>query len=168
MVPTTFVVLDKFPLTPNGKINRKALPQPESNLAEAKHDFTPPRSPAEESLAKIWRELLGQDVIGIDDNFFESGGHSLLAMQMMARVRGEFHTEISLRNIFEAPTIVELAAILERKQEQPAALALQPLAPAQNISARHAQDLLDRLDELSDSEVESLLKQMLVEPGGKP
>ena len=167
MMPSTFVVLDKFPLTPNGKINRKALPPPVSDRAEAKQDFTPPRTPTEESLAKIWRELLGQTVIGIDDNFFETGGHSLLAMQMMARVRDEFHAEISLRNIFEAPTIAELAVILDRKKDQPVLPALQPLASAQNISAQHAQDLLDRLDDLSDTEVESLLKQIFADSGGK-
>ena len=167
MLPSTFVVLDKFPLTPNGKINRKALPPPAVDRAEAKQDFTPPRTLTEEGLAKIWRGLLGQAVIGIDDNFFESGGHSLLAMQMMARVRDEFHAEISLRNIFEAPTIAELAVILDRKKEQPGLPALQPLACSQNISAQHAQQLLDRIDDLSDTEVESLLKQILAESGGK-
>jgi acyl carrier protein len=167
MIPSAYVVLDKFPLTPNNKINRKALPPPAADRSEASLDFTPPRTPMEERLAKIWRELLGQTVIGIDDNFFEAGGHSLLAMQMMARVRDEFRAEISLRNIFEAPTIAELAVILERKAEQPALPALQPAACAQPISAQHAQELLDRLDDLSDNEVESLLKQIFTESGGK-
>ena len=167
MVPSAFVVLDKFPLTPNGKINRKALPPPVAERPEAKHGFTPPRTPTEEMLAKIWRELLGQSVIGIDDNFFETGGHSLLAMQMMARVRNEFQAELSLRNIFEAPTIAELAIILDRKKNAPAMPALLPRAQAQTISARHAQELLDRLDELSDTEVESLLQQMSAASGGK-
>ena len=167
MVPSAFVVLDKFPLTPNGKINRKALPPPVAERPEAKHGFTPPRTPTEESLAKIWRELLGQSVIGIDDNFFETGGHSLLAMQMMARVRNEFQAELSLRNIFEAPTIAELAIILDRKKGAPPVSDALPLSRGQSITAQHAQELLERLDELSDTEVESLLQQMSAASGGK-
>jgi aryl carrier-like protein len=118
-------------------------------------------------LAKIWRELLGQSVIGIDDNFFDAGGHSLLAMQLMARVRSGFQAELSLRNIFEAPTIAELAVILERKRNAPAATELLPLSGTPSMTARHAQELLDRLDELSDTEVESLLQQMSAASGGK-
>ena len=167
MIPAAFVVLDKFPLTPNGKINRKALPPPAAERVEAKHAFTPPRTPAEETLAKIWRDLLRQPEIGIDDNFFEIGGHSLLAMQLMARIRGEFQAELSLRNIFESPSIAELAAILDGKRKQPAAQPLQPLAREKRISARHAQELLERLDELSDTEVESLLQQIAAGSGGK-
>jgi aryl carrier-like protein len=167
MMPSAFVVLDKFPLTPNGKINRKALPAPVSDHADSKQPFTPPRTPSEETLAKIWRELLRQTEIGIDDNFFEIGGHSLLAMQLMARARNEFQTEISLRNIFEAPTIAELAVILDRKKGQPAVPILQPLSRAQRISAEHALELLDKLDDLSDTEVESLLQQISAGAGGK-
>jgi amino acid adenylation domain-containing protein len=167
MIPSAFVVLERFPLTPNGKINRKAMPAPAAERPESKHGFTPPRTLTEEALAKIWRELLRQEVIGIDDNFFESGGHSLLAMQLMARVRNEFKTELSLRNIFEAPTIAELATILDQKKNQAAMTPLQPMARSQSISSQHAQDLLNRLDELSDTEVESLLQQISAESGGR-
>jgi amino acid adenylation domain-containing protein len=164
MMPAAFVVLDKFPLTPNGKINRQAMPAPSSGCARPEQAFTPPRTPTEETLAKIWRDLLQQPEIGIDDNFFEIGGHSLLAMQLMARVRKEFSAELSLRNIFEAPTIAELAAILERRQPQSAAA---PLLPRPRLSPEQAQDLLNKLDELSDSEVESLLQQVSVESGDR-
>ncbi len=167
MIPSAFVVLEKFPLTPNGKINRKGLPAPVPERPESKHGFTPPRTLTEETLAKIWRELLRQEVIGIDDNFFETGGHSLLAMQMLARVRNEFKTEMSLRNVFEAPTIAELAMILDQKNNQQAAAPMQPLSRAQSLSAQHAQELLDKLDELSDTEVESLLQQISAESGGR-
>jgi amino acid adenylation domain-containing protein len=166
MIPSVFVVLDKFPLTPNGKTNRKAFPAPAPDRPESKHGFTPPRTLTEENLAKIWRDLLRQPVIGIDDNFFENGGHSLLAMQLMARVRNEFQAELSLRHIFEAPTIAELAEILDGKKSQPAQ-PLQPLTRAQRISAEHAQELLNKLEELSDTEVESLLQQMSAESGGR-
>jgi len=167
MTPSAFVVLDKFPLTPNGKINRKALPAPAADRAESKQPFTPPRTPTEETLAKIWRELLRQPEIGIDDNFFQIGGHSLLAMQLMARARNEFQTALSLRNIFEAPTIAELAVLLDRKKDQPPAPVLQPLTRAQRITAEHALELLDKLDELSETEVESLLQQISADSGGK-
>ena len=167
MLPSAFVVLDRLPLTPNGKINRKALPAPVSERPEAKHGFTPPRTLAEETLAKIWRGLLRQEVIGIDDNFFENGGHSLLAMQMLTRVRHELKTELSLRNIFEAPTIAELASMLDQKTHRPAVPPPRPLSPAQSITARHAQELLNRLDQLSDTEVESLLQQISAESGGR-
>jgi acyl-CoA synthetase (AMP-forming)/AMP-acid ligase II/aryl carrier-like protein len=167
MTPSAFVVLDKFPLTPNGKINRKALPAPAAERAESKQPFTPPRTPTEETLARIWRELLRQPEIGIDDNFFQIGGHSLLAMQLMARARNEFQTALSLRNIFEAPTIAELAVLLDRKKDQPATPLLQPLTRAQRITAEHALELLDKLDELSETEVESLLQQISADSGGK-
>jgi aryl carrier-like protein len=167
MTPSAFVVLDKFPLTPNGKINRKALPAPAAERVEPKQAFTPPRTPTEETLAKIWRELLRQPEIGIDDNFFQIGGHSLLAMQLMARARNEFQTALSLRNIFEAPTIAELAVLLDRKKDQPATPLLQPLTRAQRITAEHALELLDKLDELSETEVESLLQQISADSGGK-
>lgn len=163
MIPAAYVMLDAFPLTPNGKINRKALPAAGNNSERPKRAFTPPRTPVEEKLTGIWRGLLSQPEIGIDDNFFEIGGHSLLAMQLMARVQKEFGTELSLRNIFEAPTIAELAAILERKQ---AAAQENPIQlPRPRISPEEAKELLKKLDELSDLEVESLLQQ--VESGGK-
>ena len=164
MMPSAFVVLDKFPLTPNGKTDRKALAATSLERAPVKQAFTPPRTPAEETLAKIWRELLVQSEIGIDDNFFEIGGHSLLAMQLMARVRKEFQAELSLRQIFEAPTIAELADVLmEKEQSSEAPL---PLARSR-ISPEHAQELLEKLDELSDKEIELLLQQVSVESGGK-
>ena len=164
MIPSDFVVLDKFPLTPNGKTDRKALSATASKQASARQTFTPPRTPAEETLAKIWRELLRQPEIGIDDNFFEIGGHSLLAMQLMARVRKEFRAELSLRQIFEAPTIAELAGTLAQKQ-RPCEVLL-PLARPR-ISPEQARELLDKFDELSDTEVELLLQQVSVESGDK-
>jgi len=82
-------------------------------------------------------------------------------------VRNEFQAELSLRNIFEAPTIAELALILDRKMNAAAVPELLPLSRTQSMSAQHAQELLDRLDELSDTEVESLLQQMSAASGGK-
>ncbi|RME54283.1 MAG: amino acid adenylation domain-containing protein, partial [Deltaproteobacteria bacterium] len=103
MIPSRFVHLDAFPLTPNGKIDRKALPRPDAHLGGAA-PFMPPRTPYEEALTEIWREILDTEKIGIHDNFFELGGHSLLATQLFGRIRETFQVELSIRAIFEAPT----------------------------------------------------------------
>jgi amino acid adenylation domain-containing protein len=116
MVPSAFVSLDALPLTPNGKINRQALPAPtrhdETNLAE----FVAPRTPLEEQLAKIWADVLGIEQVGINDNFFEIGGHSLLATQAGARIADACRVELPLRRLFEAPTIAQLAIVVEQLQ----------------------------------------------------
>jgi amino acid adenylation domain-containing protein len=163
MVPATFVALDNFPLTPNGKVNRKALPAPSHGDGRAVQSFTPPGTITEQTLAQIWENLLQLSRLGIHDNFFEIGGHSLLAMQFIARVGDTFQAELSLRQVFEAPTIAELAAVLDKKQKQPAAQIAPPVPRAQRISPEHAKDLLGKLDQLSDTEVESLLQQ--ISPG---
>jgi amino acid adenylation domain-containing protein len=160
MIPGVFVTLEKFPLTPNGKINRKALPALESNAAMAHREFTPPRTQTEEWLVKIWQELLRIEQIGIHDDFFETGGHSLLAMQLMARVRAAFQADLSLRNVFEAPTIAEMAAILETNSNRRAMNSIAPVPRARRISPAQAQELLGKLDDLSETEVESLLQQV--------
>ena len=165
MVPAAFVVLDKLPLTPNGKINRKALPAPITGRVSPKQSYTPPRTPMETTLAQIWRELLRLPQVGVDDDFFELGGHSLLAVQLLARVRAVIQVELSLRNIFESPTIAELAGILDKKQQQPAMENHSCQPRGRRISAEHAKELLGKLDELSDSEVESLLQQVAAESG---
>ncbi len=88
MVPSAFVVLEALPLTPNGKVDRKALPEPDAARTAAAEAYVPPRGPIEEALAAIWAELLGRDRVGVHDNFFDLGGHSLIATQLLARVRG--------------------------------------------------------------------------------
>lgn len=160
MAPSAFVVLDKFPLTPNGKINHKALPAPMPDRADSKQTFEPPRTATEKTLAQLWQELLRLPRVGIHDNFFEIGGHSLLAMQFMTRVHNSFQAELSLRNIFETPTIAELANLVDSKRDQTAKQIVPPL-PRARISPEHARELLGKLDELSDTEVESLLQQVL-------
>lgn len=157
MVPGVFVVLDKFPLTPNGKINRKALPAPADTT---KKTFTPPRTATEEALAQIWASLLQLPRVGVHDNFFEIGGHSLLAMQFMARVRNAFQTELSLRDVLGAPTVAELAGVVDKKQDQPAGEIFSPVPRARKVSSERAKELLGKLDELSDTEVEALLQQV--------
>ncbi len=111
MLPATFVVLDKFPLTANGKLDRNALPAPECRFEES---FVVPRTPTEEKLAAIFVEVLKLEKIGIHDNFFELGGHSLLGMQVISRIRKTFNIQLPLRSLFEAPTVAVLAEVVER------------------------------------------------------
>jgi acyl carrier protein len=115
MVPSAFVVLEALPLSPNGKIDRKALPAPEAD-AVVRGEYMAPRTPVEEVLAAIWAEVLRLDRVGVEDNFFELGGHSLLAMRVVARIRDVLAVELPLRALFEAPTVGELAQRVEMAQ----------------------------------------------------
>jgi natural product biosynthesis luciferase-like monooxygenase protein/amino acid adenylation domain-containing protein len=111
MLPSAYVILDEFPLTLNGKIDRKALPAPEGRASAV--EYVAARNPTEEMLAAIWAEVLSLGRIGIHDNFFEMGGHSLLAMRIVSLVRNRMGLEMPLRLLFEAPTICELSEHLE-------------------------------------------------------
>lgn len=113
MVPTVFVLLEAFPLTPNGKIDRKALPQPDSARRELLENYVAPRNPIEQEIADIWAQVLKLDRVGVDDNFFELGGYSLLAIQIVSRLRQALQVEIPLPSLFELPTVAELANRVE-------------------------------------------------------
>jgi amino acid adenylation domain-containing protein len=117
MLPSSFVLLSALPRTPNGKIDRQALPAPAE--AEDTELFVAPRTAVEAALAGIWAELLGVEEIGVKNSFFELGGHSLMAMQLLSRLRGTFQLELPLRVVFEAPTIAELALALVRSEVRP-------------------------------------------------
>jgi amino acid adenylation domain-containing protein/FkbH-like protein len=108
MVPSAFVPLERFPLTPNGKVDRKALPKPETAREQSSQPQVP-QNPTEEIIAGIWCEVLGCGTVGVDDDFFHLGGHSLLGAQVIARIRQAFHTDMPLRALFEAPTVSQLA-----------------------------------------------------------
>ena len=112
MIPSAFVVLKALPLTANGKIDYQALPTPEQFRPELKQLYIAPRSLLEQQLAEIWTEILGLEKIGIHDNFFELGGHSLLITQLLAKVRTTFDVELLLKDLFNAPTIADLAEII--------------------------------------------------------
>ena len=111
MVPAAVVVLPAFPLTPSGKVDRKALPLP--GVAPRSEGFVAPRTEAERRLAELWTRTLGVERVGVTDSFFELGGHSLLATQLVSRVRGTFGVELPLRAVFEAPTLEALARRVE-------------------------------------------------------
>jgi amino acid adenylation domain-containing protein len=112
MVPAAVVILDKLPLTPNGKVDRKALPAPGDGAAPAA-DYAAPQSDLEQLLANIWCEILGLKRVGIHDNFFELGGHSLMVTKLVSRVRDGIQVELPMASVFEAPTIAELALVIE-------------------------------------------------------
>ncbi|KAG0207597.1 hypothetical protein BGX28_001188, partial [Mortierella sp. GBA30] len=108
MIPAAFVQMDSFPLTSNGKLDRRALPAPENN-AFALETYEEPRGEVENALSSIWRELLDVEKVGRNDDFFTLGGHSLMAVRMIGRIRAMLGFDLSLRTLFEAPTIAELA-----------------------------------------------------------
>jgi acyl-coenzyme A synthetase/AMP-(fatty) acid ligase len=112
-VPSNVVLLDALPRTPHGKIDRKALPAPE--YGSDRVEYRPPHTPIEAAIADIWSELMKLPRVGIDDNFFDLGGHSLLAMQALSRVNHALGTDLTMRQLFDAPTVNGLAlAALER------------------------------------------------------
>jgi hypothetical protein len=113
MVPAAFVIRDHWPLTPSGKLNRRALPPPDQKDFTASTAFVAPRDAMEESVAEIWKELLGLDAIGVHDSFFDLGGHSLLATQATSRLRACYDVALPLRLIFETPTVASLAGRLK-------------------------------------------------------
>jgi acyl carrier protein len=116
MVPSALVFLDTLPLTPNGKVDRKALPMPACDGFELEQVYIAPRNAAEQIIAGIWAEILGRKPIGIHDNFFDLGGHSLKATQVVSRLRKAFRREIPLRHLFEFPTIAKLANAILAQQ----------------------------------------------------
>ena len=120
MLPSVFVTLDTIPLTPNGKIDKKALPIPDGVSREV--EYIAPRTPSEEIIANIFATVLNQQNIGINDNFFSLGGHSLLATQLISRLRLAFNVEIPLRAVFESPTVTQLdiaiAAIAQLRSQE--------------------------------------------------
>lgn len=113
MIPAAFVRLDALPLNANGKLDRKALPAPDAANALGGSNFSAPETPAEELLAEILADVLGRGPVGVDDNFFLLGGHSLLGTQVVLRAGEAFGVELTLRDLFQAPTIRRLAARIE-------------------------------------------------------
>ncbi len=119
MVPSAFVILEALPLTPNGKVDHQALPVPDVSRPELEETFAIPRTPTEEELADIWGRLLGVEQVGIHDNFFDLGGHSLMAVSLFAQIEKTFDRNLPLATLFRTPTIEQLAHILHQKDAKP-------------------------------------------------
>ena len=140
MVPSAFVILDALPLTPSGKINRRALPTP--SVIHDSESFVSPRTPTETTLTKIWQEVLGLEQVSIHDNFFECGGHSLLATQVLSRLRQTWKIELPLHRLFEKPTIAQLAASIDLL-----------LSTAQKLTEVTSSDLSENQEEREEIEL---------------
>jgi hypothetical protein len=143
MVPAVFVPLAALPLSPNGKVDRNALPAPDTSRPEVETPFAPPTTPVEQVVAEIWTDVLGLDRVGVDDAFLDLGGHSLLAVQIQARLAELFPFEVSLFDIFDRRTIARLSRHLSEE------------------GRRHGLDvveicrMLQMIDELSEEEIDA-------------
>ncbi|NET84984.1 MAG: amino acid adenylation domain-containing protein, partial [Moorea sp. SIO1F2] len=150
MVPSAFVTLDTLPLTPNGKVDKKALPAPNGVLTSVE-EYVAPRTPTEEIIANIFAKVLGVPNVGIHDNFFELGGHSLLATQLISQLRVTFNREISLRQVFETPTIALISPKLTQLLTTDNQLSLPPIQPrtdSEQLPLSKAQERLWFLNQL--------------------
>jgi amino acid adenylation domain-containing protein len=148
MLPSGFMFLDALPLTPNGKLDRSGLPPP--SFAAVETNYRAPEGVVEEALAEIWKELLGADRVGRDDHFFESGGHSLLAMQLLPRLRRTFQVDVPLELLFEVPVLRVIA-------ERITAAQLKTFLSAEIDGMR------DELDDLSEDQLLDLLNKESVD-----
>ncbi|MDQ3563922.1 MAG: non-ribosomal peptide synthetase [Pseudomonadota bacterium] len=145
MIPSQFVRLDRLPLTPSGKVDRRALPQPDEGRPDLESQYVAPRTPVEEVLAAIWAEVLRVERVGAHDNFFEMGGNSLRATQVTSRMRDRLHIEVPLRSLFEAPTVTQLAAQILHD-------------PAGRAKLERAAQLVLELERLSEAELELMIQ----------
>jgi acyl carrier protein len=145
MIPSAYVVLDEMPLTPNGKVDRRALPAPDPSALQRQNAFVAPQTETEKSQARIWTEVLRVEEIGIDDNFFDLGGHSLAVMQLMSRLRLSFGVEVKLSDFFADATIRATSEKIE------AALMAQ-------ASASELDELLNMLEGIDNEEADHLLE----------
>jgi acyl carrier protein len=151
MIPSAFVVLDKLPLTENGKVDRKALPAPDQSRRDVEQGYLAPRTPAEEMVAAIWADVLRLERVGVRDDFFELGGHSLNATQVVSRVRDAFRVELPLRALFETPTVEGLAKTIEGLRRSDRALdapEILPVSRDQDLPLSFAQQRLWFLDQM--------------------
>ena len=152
MIPGVFVVLDSLPLTPNGKVDRQNLPVCDRTRPDLEESFVAPRNPIEEKLAAIWADLLGFEQIGVNENFFNLGGHSLIVAQILSRVRDSFQVELSFANIFANPTVAGLASViqqhelLEQKLQSPA---IQRISRAGMLPVSFAQERVYFIQEVA-------------------
>ncbi|MEU8697757.1 amino acid adenylation domain-containing protein [Streptomyces sp. NPDC048680] len=157
MIPAAFVPLDRIPLTPNGKTDRRALPAPASDRSELGAAYTAPRTETERTVAAVWAQVLGIDTVGVDDDFFALGGHSLLATQVVSRLRRRLGVDIPVRTLFSAPTPALLAAAVADLDD--VGISRIPAVPRDGnpLPLSFAQQRLWFLDQLEPGRAEYLL-----------
>jgi acyl carrier protein len=135
MVPANFVLLEALPLTPSGKIDRRALPDPEVPRLASTPAYVPPRTEVERTIAAIWQEVLHIEQVGTQHNFFDLGGHSLLLAQVHSKLRRALDASVSMIDLFQHPTISALAKHLTQHQgEQPAVQPAHDRAETRRVS----------------------------------
>lgn len=170
MIPSAFIVLEKFPLTPNGKVDSHALPIPENFKNGLESSFVAPSTPTQEILANLWAAILSIEKVGIYDNFFDLGGHSLLATSLVFRIRQAFAIDFPLRCLFENPTIAALSKLIESLKTHPTLSsnkAMSPLerSPSAPVPLSLSQQALWLLNQ-SDSKVATLNSSTLMRVKG--
>ncbi|MBV9774683.1 MAG: amino acid adenylation domain-containing protein, partial [Gemmatimonadetes bacterium] len=153
MVPSAFVVMDAFPRTPSGKTDRRALPEPVVDALEQREGYAAPRTPTEEVIAAVWAEVLGLERVGIHDDFFDLGGHSLLGAQLVARVRDALGADLPIRALFDASTVASLAERVDEALRAASGVERPRLAPVERdavarLPLSFAQERLWFLDRL--------------------
>ncbi|HWM94193.1 MAG TPA: non-ribosomal peptide synthase/polyketide synthase [Thermoanaerobaculia bacterium] len=152
MIPSAFVFLESFPLTPHGKVDRKSLPSPDISRPETGADFVAPRTPLEEEVARVWRQVLGVDRVSVNDSFWNLGGHSLLATRVLSRIEAFFGVDLPLQALFASPTLAGFAVTVGEK-----------------VLASEVEEDLDaalaELGDLSEDEIRALIEQEAQELG---
>jgi acyl carrier protein len=145
MVPSAFVILETLPLI-NGKLDRKALPKPDERRPELSQPYVPPQNEVERTLAETWAEILSLDRVGIHDNFFDLGGHSLAATRVVSQVIKQFRLELPLQSLFQSPTVAEMAAVIEECREK-------------RLSEDELERLLSEVESMSEEEAKKLVAE---------
>jgi acyl carrier protein len=148
MIPSAFVPLEALPLTPNGKLDRQALPSPDGARQETATPFVPPATDVERKLAAIFRELLGMNEIGIDDNFFDLGANSLMMVRVVEKIRTDLGLKISLVRVFQFPTLSSLAAAIAGSETAPGRAA----APPEQNRGQLRREMMQRRREVRGSQ----------------
>ncbi len=151
MIPTAWVPLEALPLNPNGKVDRKALPIPDQAKTVSETPYIAPRTPVEEIIVNIWQQVLNVEQVGIEDNFFELGGHSLMATKVVSKIRQSLSVELPLRSLFEHPTVVELAAQLNKVDTKVDISAIHPVSREGELPLSFAQQRLWFLEQLEET-----------------
>jgi amino acid adenylation domain-containing protein len=144
MIPSVLTILEALPSTPNGKVDRQALPAPEGGHLSCESTFVPPRTSTEKLLAEIWSEVLGLERVGIYDNFLELGGHSLLAIQVISRVREALSLEVPLRSLFESLTIAEMSQAIEQFKQRETSVQPPAITSLSREARRMKRAMLDK------------------------